>query len=77
MIIVNIADVNKEIIMNLNKLALNDIHNVKLSTSNSNICNIVLDTEDMFNGEKLITIKHGDNEYLLRITRQDKLILTK
>lgn len=31
----------------------------------------------IFAGEKQVYIEHGDAEYLLRITRQGKLILTK
>jgi hemin uptake protein HemP len=34
-------------------------------------------SEDIFAGEKQVLIEHGDAEYLLRITRQGKLILTK
>jgi hemin uptake protein HemP len=32
---------------------------------------------DLFRGEREIVIVHGEQEYVLRITRSDKLILTK
>jgi hemin uptake protein HemP len=34
-------------------------------------------SRDLFRGQREIVILHGGNEYLLRITRADKLILTK
>ena len=37
----------------------------------------VLRTEDLFGSRREIIIKHGDEEYRLRITKADKLILTK
>lgn len=37
----------------------------------------VLRTEDLFGARREIIIKHGDEEYRLRITKADKLILTK
>lgn len=36
-----------------------------------------LNSEDLLQGEKEIIIVHGDVEYKLRRTSQDKLILTK
>lgn len=41
-----------------------------------NVCRWVSSSE-LFANDKQIMIQHGANEYLLRITRQDKLILTK
>ena len=38
---------------------------------------IKLDSHALFEGRKEIIIIHQDQEYRLRITRQDKLILTK
>jgi hemin uptake protein HemP len=37
----------------------------------------IVRSEQLFGGEREIIIKHGDEEYRLRITRADKLILTK
>jgi hemin uptake protein HemP len=37
----------------------------------------VLRTEDLFGSGREVIIKHGDAEYRLRITKADKLILTK
>lgn len=36
-----------------------------------------LDSRDLFSTAKVITIAHGDQVYQLRLTAQDKLILTK
>lgn len=36
-----------------------------------------LASNEIFSGEKQVLIEHGEQEYLLRITRQGKLILTK
>lgn len=33
-------------------------------------------SEDLFAGNKLVIIVHGDREYLLRVTTANKLILT-
>lgn len=35
------------------------------------------DSRDLFRGRQEILIDHADHTYRLRITRQDKLILTK
>jgi hemin uptake protein HemP len=37
----------------------------------------VVRTEQLFGGGREVIIKHGEQEYRLRITRTDKLILTK
>jgi hemin uptake protein HemP len=37
----------------------------------------VVRTEQLFGAGREIIIKHGEEEYRLRITRADKLILTK
>jgi len=37
----------------------------------------VLRTEDLFGSRREVIIRHGDEEYRLRITKADKLILTK
>jgi hemin uptake protein HemP len=37
----------------------------------------VVRSEQLFGAAREIIIKHGDEEYRLRITRADKLILTK
>ena len=37
----------------------------------------VVRTEQLFGREREVIIKHGEEEYRLRITRADKLILTK
>ena len=37
----------------------------------------VVRTEQLFGGGREVIIKHGDQEYRLRIRRTDKLILTK
>jgi hemin uptake protein HemP len=36
-----------------------------------------LTSHDLFRGQREIVILHAGNEYVLRITRADKLILTK
>jgi len=36
-----------------------------------------IDSRDLFNGTREITIAHGDETYRLRLTAQNKLILTK
>ena len=36
-----------------------------------------LSSRELFRGQREIVILHGDHEYRLRITRADKLILTK
>jgi hemin uptake protein HemP len=36
-----------------------------------------LSSRELFRGEREIVILHGGHEYRLRITRADKLILTK
>jgi len=36
-----------------------------------------LKSTDLFQGGKEVVIRHGDDEYRLRITRAGKLILTK
>lgn len=36
-----------------------------------------VDSRDLFSGVREITISHGDGVYRLRITSQNKLILTK
>ena len=36
-----------------------------------------IDSRDLFNGNREITIAHGDETYRLRLTAQNKLILTK
>ena len=37
----------------------------------------IVRTEDLFGARREVIIKHGQEEYRLRITRTDKLILTK
>ena len=37
----------------------------------------VVRSEQLFGGSREVIIKHGEEEYRLRITRTDKLILTK
>ncbi|RLP81078.1 hemin uptake protein HemP [Xanthobacter tagetidis] len=39
--------------------------------------NAQLDSRDLFASERVITIAHGDQVYQLRLTSQNKLILTK
>ncbi|HMN35372.1 MAG TPA: hemin uptake protein HemP [Chiayiivirga sp.] len=36
----------------------------------------VIDSRDLLRGQREILIRHGDREYRLRHTRNDKLILT-
>jgi hemin uptake protein HemP len=36
-----------------------------------------IDSRDLFSGTREITIAHGDGVYRLRLTSQNKLILTK
>jgi len=37
----------------------------------------VVRTQELFGARREVIIKHGDEEYRLRITKADKLILTK
>ncbi|MEA2958297.1 MAG: hypothetical protein QOJ58_3803 [Alphaproteobacteria bacterium] len=41
------------------------------------IANDRLDSRDLFVGTREITIRHGNDAYHLRLTAQNKLILTK
>lgn len=36
-----------------------------------------ISTDHLLQGNKSLIIQHGDNEYLLTVTRSNKLILTK
>jgi hemin uptake protein HemP len=38
---------------------------------------LVVRSEELFGSRRELIIKHGEEEYRLRITRADKLILTK
>ena len=38
---------------------------------------LCLNSESLFGGRRRIFIQHGDQHYVLQITRQGKLILTK
>lgn len=38
---------------------------------------VVLRTEELFGTRREVIIRHGDEEYRLRITKADKLIVTK
>lgn len=38
---------------------------------------LMLSSSELFRGQREIVIRHAGHEYLLRITRTDKLILTK
>lgn len=38
---------------------------------------LVLDSRQLFAGRYRVHIRHGDETYVLRLTRQGKLILTK
>lgn len=49
----------------------------KTPTSGHPSKNKCLDSKTLLQGEKEIIIMHGDVEYRLRKTAQDKLILTK
>ncbi|HMN84483.1 MAG TPA: hemin uptake protein HemP [Bauldia sp.] len=42
-----------------------------------NLRNGVLDSQELFQSEKLIRIRHGDQVYRLHLTALNKLILTK
>jgi hemin uptake protein HemP len=46
-------------------------------TRQVSIANDRLDSRDLFVGTRRITILHGDDAYHLRLTAQNKLILTK
>ena len=37
----------------------------------------VVNSADLFDGQRMLTIEHNESTYLLRITRENKLILTK
>jgi len=49
------------------------VHSPKTSTVSAR----VLDSQRLFGREKIITIQHGEQAYQLRITKENKLILTK
>jgi hemin uptake protein HemP len=36
-----------------------------------------IDSQALLAGQKLITIQHGQHQYVLRLTKENKLILTK
>ncbi len=36
-----------------------------------------IDSQALLAGQKLITIQHGAQQYVLRLTKENKLILTK
>ena len=36
-----------------------------------------IDSQALLAGQKLITIQHGQHQYVLRVTKENKLILTK
>ena len=50
----------------------------RLSSSDSSVPSLPrVSSSDLFRGEREIVIVHAGSEYLLRITKSDKLILTK
>lgn len=59
---------------NLAKPPKASIHDAKVDTNNNGL---VIDSADLFAGQKILTIEHNGSNYLLRITRENKLILTK
>ena len=48
-----------------------------VSSAYVSITNDRLDSRDLFVGTREITIRHGNDAYHLRLTGQNKLILTK
>lgn len=38
---------------------------------------VVIDSVELMAGAKLVQIRHGDTHYQLRVTKENKLILTK
>lgn len=49
-------------------------HDAKVDTNNGGL---IINSVDLFAGQKMLSIEHNDSTYLLRITRENKLILTK
>lgn len=47
------------------------------SSSSSQYNGIVIKSEELFMNDTLLHIIHGNEIYILRITKNDKLILTK
>lgn len=37
----------------------------------------MIDVRSLLGSDRFVTIEHGDNRYVLRMTRNNKLILTK
>ena len=52
-------------------------HNVALPGRNISVVNDRIDSRDLFLGTREIIIAHGGDVYRLRLTAQNKLILTK
>lgn len=55
----------------------NDRHNVASPGRNISVLNDRIDSRDLFLGTREIIIAHGGDAYRLRLTAQNKLILTK
>jgi hemin uptake protein HemP len=55
----------------------NDRHNVASPGRNISVVNDRIDSRDLFLGTREIIIAHGGDAYRLRLTAQNKLILTK
>lgn len=63
--------------------ALKDIDDISVFLESDGSCRVIpmvddrLDSRDLFAAGRLITIAHGEQTYQLRLTAQNKLILTK
>ncbi len=55
----------------------NIINNSNLSQRSVFVINNTMKSHELFEQSKIITITHNDQEYTMRITANNKLILTK
>lgn len=70
----------QEVLVNYKMSAVaNEDQSSKVSPANRNIAviNDRIDSRNIFVGTREVTISHGEDVYRLRLTAQNKLILTK
>jgi len=58
-------------------LSTSELPASRLQTSGNKTANSRYDSQTLFSGQQEIFIEHAGHAYRLRITRQNKLILTK
>ncbi len=50
---------------------------IKLQKNSPNDANNIVDAEKIFQGKKRVTLSHQGDNYILQITSNNKLLLTK